>query len=211
MSTDNLPQQTSQRKLPESYKTNRGVMELVSKYGEDFVVSTLMRYPSVNRLQTVPSLMDAVRQESQSLVRNRLQYSREHTLFWIKRQLIEVFQFVGCFKSMTDYQVRQCAELILNDEILCTITLSEFMQFCERFKKAKYDTFFSNAKPNPQDFFKAISAFFRDLQTARDKYEKEKQAEKEKRESKGITWQEYCKITGRDITENPLSNIKLGE
>lgn len=185
-------------------------METVAKWGEDFVVSTLMRYPCINRLKTVPSLMDAVRQDSQSLVCNRQQYTREHTLFWLKRQLIEVFQFCGCFAAMTDYQIRQCAELILSDEILCTITLSEFMQFCERFKKAKYATFFNTSNPNPQDFFRAMQAFWKDLSEARYRREQELREERKKEESRtpGITWEEYCRLTNRDPSLSPLETIR---
>ena len=182
-------------------------MEVVAKWGEDFVVNTLMRYPAVDRLKTVPTLMDAVRQDSQSLVGNRLQYTREHTLFWLKRQLIEVFQFCGCFASMSDYQIRQCADLILNDEILCTITLSEFMQFCERFKKAKYATFFNTSNPNPQDFFRALRAFWSDLQEARYRHEQEVREEKERNQPKGITWEEWCRRNGRDPSPSPLETL----
>jgi hypothetical protein len=204
----NLPQQTSPARLPESYRANPAVMDVVRKWGEDFTVNTLMRYPSVDRLKTVPSLIDAVRQDSQTLVQNRLQYSREHTLFWLKRQLIEVFQFCGCFAAMTEYQICQCAELILSDELLCTISLTEFMQFCERFKKAKYATFFNTSNPNPQDFFRAMKAFWSDLQEARYRYEQEVQEKKDAAEKKsGITWEEYCRRHGRPATPSPLDAI----
>lgn len=184
-------------------------MQLVERFGEDFVVDVLVRYPVLNRSAAVPSLDDAVRQNSQSLIRNVKQYSRDHTLYWLKRQLIEVFQFCGCFKAMDEYQIRQCAELILSDDIFCTVTLSEFLQFCERFKMARYSTFFNTSNPNPQDFFKAFRAFWRDLQDARGRVIREQEEEREKSQPKGITWEEYCRLTGREPSPSPLANEDL--
>lgn len=164
------------RQLPSSQSNdNYALAQWGSKY-----IQFLHKYPTKDRALHVPSLDDAARRGGKALVSMDKFFGEGSCIYWLKAQLIEVFEYLGLFKTVTEYQLRTLAEHIKARYYY--LTPAELMVFFTKFEDGEYALFRSQTV-NPQMMMVSFPHFIADVQEARAQAEREannKKAEDDK-------------------------------
>lgn len=90
----------------------------------------------------------------------------------------------------------------------CGLTMIEFVLFCNRFRSKRYGDFYGSVAPS--HILDALNTFEGEKRFDQgDAYGRERAAQLardiEEREQKAVTWEEYCKMTGKDpMTYSPF-------
>lgn len=121
-------------------------------------------------------------------------YGENATLFWLRYHIAATFNFLGIYDQSSKYQVRETAELILQHEIFGQLTLSEFLNFLQRFKQGRYGKIYSSNHPNPQEFLQCLQPFWNELSYQRGKQRENERLEeisRLKKDGQHITFKEW--------------------
>lgn len=199
-----IPQETN---LPTFSLVNSDKLaKAIQGFGEDYCRLVLCKYHKAEGIRK------AVEDKAPTFFDVRDYFGEDATRFWLRLHIAETFAFLGIYDTASKYQVQQTADLILSHEIYGQLTLSEFLCFLQRFKRGDYGKIFQSARPNPQEFLQCLQPFWNELSHARGK-----QAEKERQERisaavhdpDNISWEDYCRETGKDPNDNPLNRKQL--
>lgn len=158
------------RQLPSSESS------LPAQWGPKFV-RFLKKYPATNRALSVPNLDDAARRGGLALASMDNFFGEGSCVYWLKTQLIALFEYMGLFKAVTEYQIVTLAERIKSRYYF--LTPAELMVFFDRFSDGDYALFRSYTAVNPQMLLVSLPHFVADVQEAR------AQAEREENNRKG--------------------------
>lgn len=101
-------------------------------------------------------------------------YGRDKAETWLAIQLNDLSEFAGCKEKLTVRQIQDTAAMII--ESYPHYNLTEFMLFCQRFKRCKYGRFYGSV--DPMIILQALSVFDEERRRAYDERE-EREQEKE--------------------------------
>lgn len=101
-------------------------------------------------------------------------YGRDTAESWLAIQLNDLSEFAGCKDKLTVRQIQDTAAMIV--ESYPHYNLTEFMLFCQRFKRCKYGRFYGSV--DPMIILQALSVFDEERRRAYDERE-EREREKE--------------------------------
>ena len=184
------------------------ILSVLSSFGEDYVNIVFNRYNKAVGIEK------AVADKAPTFHDISATYGEDATLFWLRFHIADTFLFVGIYDTSSKYQIQQTAELILQHEIYGQLTLSEFLNFLQRFKQGRYDKIYNSNRPNPQEFLRCLQPFWNELCYARGKQEERERIEKlsqERNSADHISYEDYCKEKGIEPNENlkNINNIKI--
>lgn len=155
------------KQLPSSQGDNQYAL---TQWGKKYV-QFLQKYPTTNRRQYVPSLEAASMRGGNAIVSMDKYFGEGSCIYWLKSQLIEVFEYLGLFKIITEYQLRTLAEHIKAKYYY--LTPAELMIFFSEFEDGEYALFRSQQSVNPQMLMVSLPHFVADVQEARAQAERE--------------------------------------
>lgn len=101
-------------------------------------------------------------------------YGRDKAETWLAIQLNDLSEFAGCKDKLTVRQIQDTAAMII--ESYPHYNLTEFMLFCQRFKRCKYGRFYGSV--DPMIILQALSLFDEERRRAYDERE-ERERERE--------------------------------
>ncbi len=202
---DNNNQLTRQRQSSQA-----DIAAAVARFGKGYM-DFLWRYPALSkRKDMITTAHEAVERGGLSLVEIDKRFSDGASEWWLKKMLIELFTFLGAFDSVTVYQVNALSARIRQEYY--HLTPAELTNFFYSFSLGDYGKLYAGRTVNPQDVLIGLKDFMYTLFEQRALVDGEKLAKKQKQEAieakkNAISWEEYCKRKGRDITENPLGGL----
>lgn len=207
MEQTNLPSKSKgEISLPQSSLTSEDKIALaIQGFGDEYREMVFCKY------QRPMGIEKAVAEKAPSFHDVSNFWGEESMRFWLRFHIAETFAFLGIYDTASKYQVQQTADLILSHEIFGQLTLSEFLCFLQRFKLGNYGKIYQSQRPNPQEFLMCLTPFWNELCKIRGKRAEQDEIERLSRErsnSEAITYEEYCKLRGKDPKENPLSQFK---
>lgn len=159
------------KQLPSSQNDSYALTQWGSKYQQ-----FLNKYPTKDRTAHVPTLIDAARRGGNTLAAVDKYFGEGACVYWLKAQLIEVFEYLGLFKNVTEYQIRTLAEHIKARYYY--LTPAELMVFFTKFEDGEYALFRNQTAVNPQIMMVSFPHFIADVQAARDQAEHEANSRK---------------------------------
>ena len=188
--------------------------QAVSKYGEQYALF-LEKYPTLqNRTDTITSIYDSVDRGGMSFVEVDKYFKDGASEFWIKVMLIDLFMVVGAIDSTTSYQFKAMAQRIRQEYY--HLTPSELTRFFYEFSIGDYEELYVGKTVNPQKLFISLEKYMSKLYEKRAEISNQKLMEKQKKEyeesvKNAVSYEEYCKMKGKDIKKSPLEvlNKKL--
>ncbi len=186
----------------DSPKQEQSLNKYVEIYGEDFL-RECTKYPAKTRQNVISNIKEAVALNSPTIVDWKNQFGLKSVEWWLKIQLIEVFQYCGVYDKMEIYQIQHCASLIAKDFYYITVT--EMMEFFNRFEVGYYSRFFSAYSATPQTLTMSLIRYISEVQRVRGEVENE-QRSNAKELSNCISWEEYCKMVGKDPIKDKIEN-----
>lgn len=187
-----------------SLVSNDKLAKAIAGFGEDFSRYVLCKY------HKPCGIGKAVESKAPSFHDISAFFGEDATRFWLRLHIAETFAFLGIYDTASKYQVQQTADLILSHEVYGQLTLSEFLCFLQRFKMGSYGKIYQSQRPNPQEFLQCLAPFWNELCHERGKLEERENQQRlsaDRNSPDNMSWEEYCRETGRDPKENPLNNI----
>lgn len=160
------------------------------------------------------NITDAVSRNQKTMLQVQKDGGLKNLVGWVKGRLIELFTYLGCFETVSEYQVQTLATRICTKYI--HMTPSELDYFFVAFENGEYGKLYNGRNINPQEIMIGLSSYEVKLQEAREEKEARTKAvciAKQKEESKknAVTWEEYCKMKGIEGRENPLTRISTNK
>lgn len=155
----------SQKQLPSSVDPQYAL----TKWGQQYC-DFLQKYPPGGNQDL--KLINAARRGGWSISRLDKLFGEGSMLYWLKCQLIQLFEYLGLFKAVTEYQVKTIAERILARYFY--LTPAELSVFFTRFSDGDYALFKEKGTVNPQMLMVSMPHFIADVQAARAQAENEK-------------------------------------
>lgn len=140
----------------------------------------------------------------------------KHLVGWATGRLIELFNYLGAYDTVTDYQIQTLAQRICTKYFY--ITPGELDYFFLAFSNGEYRKLYNNGKSiNPQDIMQSLIEYEKDLLEERGRVEDRKRAEENKRKKAedakkphGLTaWKMYCEKNGLDPDTHKLPTVKF--
>lgn len=153
--------------------------------------SWFSEYPDKCYLGTAPTMV---------MIENT--YGKRTSSVWLAQQLIELNLFAKGEK-MDDYQIKETAKILASNYYYLKST--EFMLFFWRLKSGRYGKFYGGIDPITLGTYLQDFLSERNLEIGR--YE-QKERERNKPQTKGISFEEYCK---RELERNPGREEELNE
>ena len=125
----------------------------------------------------------------------KLGYGENVSVAWLVPQLIDLSEYCGCKDKLQGKPLEQCAYIISME--YGHLKISELMLFFYWFKSGKYGRFYGSVDPL------VITTWLREFMKERtqliEKYEKERKEKADEEAKKDvITWEQFCKETGRN-------------
>lgn len=153
----------SQKQLPSSVDGNA-----IAKWGTSYA-KFIEKYPPGGNQSL--SLLAAAERGGFSMARLDKLFGEGAMVYWLKCQLIQLFEYMGLFKTVTEYQVRTIAERIRAR--YAYLTPAELSVFFARFADGDF-ALMKGLNVNPQLLMVSLPHFVADVQRARAQAENEK-------------------------------------
>lgn len=135
-------------------------------------------------------------------------YGGDTAASWLLPQLYDLSEFCGSRDKLEGRPLEQCAGVIAAE--FRWLKVSELMLFFHRFKSGKYGKFYGGV--DPLVITTSLREFVRERNdeiAARECEERTRKALERSKEA--VTWEEYCRTTGKDPTANPLDRVPLAK
>ena len=131
-------------------------------------------------------------------------YGRHTAAMWLIPQLYNLSEYCGCRDKLKGKPLEECASVIASEFHWLKVT--ELMLFFHRFKSGRYGRFYGSV--DPLVITTSLHEFLKERGLSYDRHEQEiQQAKDAESKKKAITWEEYCRKNGREVTPNPLSSL----
>ena len=131
-------------------------------------------------------------------------YGRYTAAMWLIPQLYNLSEYCGCKDKLKGKPLEECASVIASEFHWLKVT--ELMLFFHRFKSGRYGRFYGSV--DPLVITTSLHEFLKERGSAYDRHEHEiQQAKDEESRKNAISWEEYCRKNGKEITPNPLTSI----
>ena len=185
--------------------------QAVAKYGEQYA-SFLNKYPTLqNRTDAITSVYDSVARGGMSFVSIDKYFKEGASEFWIKIMLIDLFMVIGAIDSTTPYQFKAMAQRIRQEYY--HVSPGELTRFFYEFSIGEYGEIFVGKTVNPQKLFIALDKYMGKVYEKRVEIEGKKNLERQKKADEearrnAVSYEEYCRIKGKDIKKSPLEVLK---
>ena len=204
----NLPQNSNaSANLPISSLTSADkIMAAISSFGEDYRDMIFYKYRKSTGIEKAITAKAPTFHDVSNF------WGEKATSIWLRLHIAETFAFLGIYDCASKYQIQQTADLILSHEIYGQLTLSEFLCFLNRFKQGRYGKIYQSNRPNPQEFLMCLQPFWNELSYERGKQEEKERIKKnfeDRNSSQNVTYEEYCRMKGKQEGENPLMIKKI--
>lgn len=132
------------------------------------------------------------------------QFDKRFGPAWLMAHLHDLSEYCGCKEKLSGHALQQCAAMISMEYYYLKVT--EFMLFFHRFKAGRYGRFYGSV--DPLVITTALMDFVKERNIACNRYDEErKKAEEEEAKKSAVSWEEFCKETGRD-EKSPLMRSK---
>lgn len=116
---------------------------------------------------------------------------------WLVPQLVDLSEYCGCKEKMSVRMLEQCASVIVTEYPYLKVT--EYMLFFHRMKAGRYGEFYGSV--DPQRITTSLRRFIaerNEMLAAIEQREREKRQAEEMKASPPVSWEEYCRRTGRE-------------
>ena len=125
----------------------------------------------------------------------KLSFGDNATVAWLIPQLIDLSEYCGCKDKLQGKPLEQCAYIISME--YGHLKISELMLFFYWFKSGKYGRFYGSV--DPLVITTSLREFMKERAQLIEKYEKERKEKADEEAKKDvITWEQFCKETGRN-------------
>ncbi len=171
--------------------------------------SLLAAYPTLqNRTHFFISVYDAVSSGGKSLAQIDGELGIGASEFWLKTMITEMFTFLGAIEAITAYQIKAIVARIRQRYYY--LTPAELTHFFYLFPYGDYGTLYNGKTINPQNVLEGLGQYNKEVLEKREVLESEREEErrqKQKEEDRkgAVSWEQFCKMRGRDPSENPLA------
>ena len=139
-------------------RSARAIANALAQFGSDYKDLVFDRFTS-----PPATIDDAASSQAPTFALVTNYFSREATLFWLRKHIAETFAFIGIYDTASIMQIRQTAELVLDHEVFSQLNLDEFLLFLKKFKRGDYGKIYQSARPNPQEFLACLRPFWNEL------------------------------------------------
>ncbi len=180
---------------------------VLRKFGQEYV-DFLKQYPTLQKREDpIASVFDAVTRGGMTLAQADNRFGTGASEWWIRGMLVELLTFLGAMDSVTVYQVKAMAARIKQEYYY--LTPAELTYFFYSFSLGDYGKLYGGRVVNPQDVLMGLRAYVGDVREKRMEVEEERKAERlqKQREAdrkEAVSWEEFCRMSGREVTESPL-------
>lgn len=199
-----------QKNLAQSLQTDT-LQQAITRYGDNYM-AFLRKFPApAKRKDYIRSVYDAVSREGMSLNSIDAYFGEGASVTWLKLMLTDLLKYLGAFDITTVGQIKGTAGRM---RLLCAnMTPSELTYFFMSFSVGDYGKLYAGRSVNPQDILIGLKGFKDNVFEQREIYEDAKQQrkrEEEYEESKknAVSYEEYCRMNGKDIKKSPLEKLK---
>lgn len=199
-----------QKNLAQSLQTDT-LQQAITRYGDNYM-AFLRKFPApAKRKDYIRSVYDAVSREGMSLNSIDAYFGEGASVTWLKLMLTDLLKYLGAFDITTVGQIKGTAWRM---RLLCAnMTPSELTYFFMSFSVGDYGKLYAGRSVNPQDILIGLKGFKDNVFEQREIYEDAKQQrkrEEEYEESKknAVSYEEYCRMNGKDIKKSPLEKLK---
>lgn len=166
---------------------------LVQKYGsrESFLTTFTPDY----QMQICNDSKLCILGEFPTLAEVKTAYGQNAPVAWMIPQLYSLSEYCGCRDKLQGKPLEECAFVISSE--FYNLKVSEIMLFIHMFKSGKYGRFYGSI--DPLVITTSLRQFVKDRNKAIDRYAQErKELEDEEAKKDVITWEQFCKETGRN-------------
>lgn len=173
--------------------------------------SLLATYPTIqNRTHFFVSVYDAVSSGGKSLAQIDGDLGIGASEFWLKTMITEMFTFLGAIEAITAYQIKAIVARIRQRYYY--LTPAELTHFFYLFPFGDYGTLYKGETINPQNVLEGLGQYNKEVLEKREILEREqekvrRQKQKEEDRKGAVSWEQFCKMKGRDPSENQLSIV----
>ena len=191
--------------LPDEYK------KAIEEFGEQYALF-LNKYPTLQkRISSVPTVYDSVKKGGISFVEIDKYFKEGASEWWIKTMVIDLFMVLGAFDATTPYQFKAIAQRIRQEYY--HVSPGELTRFFYEFSIGEYGEIFVGKTVNPQKLFIALDKYMGKVYEKRVEIEGKKNLERQKKADEearrnAVSYEEYCRIKGKDIKKSPLEVLK---
>lgn len=191
--------------LPDEYK------KAIEEFGEQYALF-LNKYPTLQkRISSVPTVYDSVKNGGISFVEIDKYFKEGASEWWIKTMVIDLFMVLGAFDATTPYQFKAIAQRIRQEYY--HVSPGELTRFFYEFSIGEYGEIFVGKTVNPQKLFIALDKYMGKVYEKRVEIEGKKNLERQKKADEearrnAVSYEEYCRIKGKDIKKSPLEVLK---
>ena len=191
--------------LPDEYK------KAIEEFGEQYVLF-LNKNPTLQkRISSVPTVYDSVKNGGISFVEIDKYFKEGASEWWIKTMVIDLFMVIGAFDATTPYQFKAIAQRIRQEYY--HVSPGELTRFFYEFSMGEYGEIYVGRTVNPQKLFIALERYMSKVYEKRAEIDSQKNVERQKKDyeesvKNAVSYEEYCRIKGKDIEKSPLEVLK---
>lgn len=182
----------------------------VARFGPGYD-AFLLRYPTIQRRNdTIHSVHDAVYRGGHSLAEIDRIFKPGASEWWLRFMLVEMMSFLGAMETVSAYQVRGLAARIRQEFYF--LTPDELTYFFYAFPLGSYGKLYASRTVNPQDILMAVTRYAHDVfeqRAARYSERIEREGRARLADPSNVTWEQFCRQTGRNPKDNPLARIHI--
>lgn len=205
MNSSNELSTRSTQSLPDEYK------KAIDEFGAQYALF-LNRYPTLQKkISSVPTVYDSVKNGGLSFVEIDKYFKDGASEWWIKTMVIDLFMVIGAFDATTPYQFKAIAQRIRQEYY--HVSPGELTRFFYEFSIGEYGEIYVGRTVNPQKLFIALDKYMGKVYEKRVEIEGKKNLERQKKADEearrnAVSYEEYCRIKGKDIEKSPLEVLK---
>ena len=183
-----------------------GMCRFGQQYGQ-----FLAKYPMLkDRDNQIIDVKDSVRQGGMSLVQIDNCFTAGASEYWLKLMIIELLSFLGAIEQVQSFQINGIAARIRQEYY--HLTPAELTHFFYSFSMGDYGKLYASRTVNPQDILLGLKDYMSRLYEKRAEVVNEERMAMERErmrqdKANAVSWEEYCKRTGKGQAENPLEKL----
>ena len=193
------------------YLQTKEAADGMAKFGQQYG-QFLLEYPMLkDRVSQIIDAKDSVKQGGMSLVQIDNYFQPGASEYWLKLMIVELMSFLGAIEQVQSFQVKGLATRIRQEYY--HLTPAELTHFFYSFSMGDYGKLYVGRTVNPQDILIGLKGYMSHLYEKRAEVVNEERIAKERKrmaeeKSKAVSWEEYCKLAGKEVTASPLAKLQ---
>lgn len=193
------------------YSQTKEAADGIAKFGQQYG-QFLLKYPMLkDRVSQIIDTKNSVKQGGMSLVQIDNYFQPGASEYWLKLMIVELMSFLGAIEQVQSFQVKGLATRIRQEYY--HLTPAELTHFFYSFSMGDYGKLYAGRTVNPQDILIGLKGYMNHLYEKRAEVVNEERIAKERKrmaeeKSKAVSWEEYCKLAGKEVTASPLAKLQ---